>query len=163
MWMVAASSPLYITAGKPSPILSLWEDGKIVLPTSAAYDPGQQTLTLAYSNDASARIKLLQKEKYFRLQLLALDRRGVVNNIVWGPIHTTISKTIGDIIGVVHDDEWAIGILALADKTTQGPPADSDFGQMYYYIHSPDSAKYPVPAKYKEGERFSIGETASMT
>ena len=147
----------YLAAGKPSPILSLWEQGKSVLPISAAYDPAQQTLTLAYPNGASATVRVLEKDKYFRLQLLALDRRGMVNNIVWGPIHTTISKTIGDIIGVARDDEWAVGMLALNDKTTEGPPTDSDFGKMYYYIHSPDPMKYPVPGKYKEGERFSIG------
>jgi hypothetical protein len=147
----------YLAVGKPSPILSLYENGKSLLPTSATYNRGQHTLTLAYPNGASATVKVLEKEKYFRLQLVALQRRGTVNNIVWGPIHTTLSKTIGDIIGVVRDDEWAIGMLALDDRTTQGPPADSDFGQMYYYIHSPDPAKYPVPAQYTEGERFTIG------
>lgn len=147
----------YLASGKSSPILSLWENGESVHPLSASYDRTQQTLTLDYPNGASAKVKVLEKEKYFRLQLLALDQRGMVNNIVWGPVHTNISKTIGDIIGVVRDDDWAIGMLALDDRTTQGPPADGDLGQMYYYIHSPDPAKYPVPAKYAEGERFSIG------
>lgn len=147
----------YLAEGKPSPVLSLYERGKFVLPISASYDLSRQTLMLAYPNGATAKIKVLEQGKYFRLQLLALKRRGTVDDIVWGPIHTTISKTIGDIIGVVRDDEWAIGMLALDDKTTEGPPTPSDFGQMYYYIHSPDQVKYPVPAKYKEGERFSIG------
>lgn len=147
----------YLAAGRPSPVLSLYENGKYVLPASAAYDPVQHTLTLAYPNGAVATVKVVVKDNYVRLQLLALDRRGMVDNIVWGPIHTTISKTIGDIIGVVRDDEWAIGMLALDDKTTQGPPTNSDFGYMYYYIHSPDPVKYPVPAKYQEGERFPIG------
>jgi hypothetical protein len=152
-----SSGKEYLAPGKPSPILSLWENGKSVLPISAAFDPARQTLTLAYPNGASATVKVLEKGKYIRLQLLALDRRGTVNSIVWGPIHTTISKTIGDIIGVVRDDNWAIGMLALDDRTTQGPPMEDAPNQMYYYIHSPDPTKYPVPAKYKEGERFSIG------
>ena len=147
----------YLAAAKPSPILSLYENGKPILPSSAKYNRAKQTLTLAFPNGATATVAILQKEKYIRLQLLALDRRGGVDNVVWGPIHTTISQTIGDIIGVVRDGEWAVGMLALDDKTTQGPPAPSDFGQMYYYIHSPDPAKYPVPPEYKEGERFSIG------
>lgn len=147
----------YLAGGKPSPILSLYERGNYVFPSSAAYSAARQTLTLTYPNGALATVKVLAKGKYFRVQLLALQRRGMVNNIVWGPIHTTISKTIGDIIGVVRDGEWAIGMLALDDKTTQGPPVDSDLGQMYYYIHSPDPLKYPVPPPYKEGERFTIG------
>lgn len=147
----------YLAPGEPSPMLSLYEQGEFVLPDSAAYDASGHTLTLAYPNGASAKVKVLAKGKYFRFQLLSLERRGTVDDIVWGPIHTTISKTIGDIIGVARDDAWAIGMLALDDKTTEGPPTPSDFGQMYYYIHSPDPVKYPVPVKYKEGERFSIG------
>jgi hypothetical protein len=147
----------YLATGKPSPILSLYENGKYLLSSSARYHPAQQTFTLAYPNGASATVKVVEKAKYFRFQLLALDRRGTINNIVWGPIHTTVSKTIGDIIGVVRDDDWAIGMLALDDRTTQGPPTASDSGQAYYYIHSPDPVKYPVPARYQEGERFPIG------
>ncbi len=161
----------YLAAGKPSPILSL-HDAKLVLPSAATYDPAEQalilpsstaydaakqTLTLAYPNGAVATVKVLEKGKYVRLQLLALDQRGTVNDIVWGPIHTTISQTIGDIIGVVRDGTWATGMLALDDKTTQGPPVNDDFGQMYYYIHSPDPVKYPVPPPYREGQTFTIG------
>jgi hypothetical protein len=171
-FIARGSGKEYLSKNAPSPILSLYVASQevlpsvvsygpakqaLLLPASAAYDPAKQALTLAYSNGAIATINVTQKEKYVRLQLVALDHRGAVDDIVWGPIHTTISKTIGDIIGVVRDDDWAIGMLALDDKTTQGPPVADDFGRMYYYIHSPDPVKYPIPAKYHEGQTFSIG------
>ena len=110
----------YLAAGKSSPILSLYENGKPILPSSAKYNRAKQTLTLAYPNGATATVAVRQKEKYIRLQLLALDRRGSVDNIVWGPIHTTISQTIGDIIGVVRDGKWAVGMLALGRQNHAG-------------------------------------------
>ena len=80
-----------------------------------------------------------------------------MDNIVWGPLHTTVSKLIGDLIGVVRDDDWAIGMIGLDDNTIAGPVVDGDCYGMGYYIHSPDPVKYPLPPQYKEGQRFNIG------
>lgn len=147
----------YLAPGKPSPLLSLSANGRSLLPSSAKLAADNKTITLSYTNGAVATVSVVAKGQYVRFQLQSLERRGLVDNIVWGPVHTTISKTIGDILGVVRDHEWAIGMLALDDITTQGPPVDSDFGQMYYYVHSPDPVKYPVPEPFKEGQRFTIG------
>jgi len=97
------------------------------------------------------------RENYFRFQLLSLTPRGAVDNIVWGPLHTTVSKIIGDLIGVVREDDWAVGMMGLDDNTIAGPPVDGDCYGMGYYIHSPDPVKYPVPPEYKEGQWFNIG------
>jgi hypothetical protein len=80
-----------------------------------------------------------------------------VDNIVWGPVHTTISGKMGDIIGVVRDEDWAIGMMGLDDNTITGLPVEGDFQPMVYYIHSADPVKCPVPAQYKEGQRFNVG------
>ncbi len=48
-------------------------------------------------------------------------------------------------------------MLGLDDNTIAGPVVDGDCYGMGYYIHSPDPEKYPVPAKYKEGQWFNIG------
>ncbi|HET6248308.1 MAG TPA: hypothetical protein VFE47_11465 [Tepidisphaeraceae bacterium] len=151
----------YSPASHPSPLLSLHEDKQpndhLVLPASAIFHDQEQTVELKYPNGATAVVKVAAKEDYFRFQLVSLTRRGNVDNIVWGPVHTTIRGKIGDLIGVVRDDDWAIGLYGLDDNTIAGPVVDSDCYQMGYYIHSPDPAKYPVPAKYKEGQWFSVG------
>ncbi len=151
----------YSPAGHPSALMSLHEDGqannKLVLPVSANFRTGQGEIELKYSNGATAVIKVAQKDTYFRFQLVSLTPRGTVDNIVWGPINTTISKTLGDLIGVVRDDDWAIGLLGLDDNTIAGPVVDGDCYGMGYFIHSPDPVKYPVPPQYKEGQWFNIG------
>ncbi|WP_207226897.1 hypothetical protein [Cecembia calidifontis] len=42
--------------------------------------------------------------------------------IVWGPIPTNINKIIGETVGVVRGEEFAIGIQALNPKTLGGFP-----------------------------------------
>jgi hypothetical protein len=151
----------YSPAGHPSPLLSLHESGQpndqLVLPTSAVFHAEQGEIELKYPNGAIAVVKMAEKEDYFRFQLVSLNPRGSVDNIVWGPLHTTVSKLIGDIIGVVRDDDWAIGMLGLDDNTITGPVTDGDCAGMGYYVHSPDPMKYPLPPQYKEGQWFNIG------
>jgi hypothetical protein len=151
----------YSPAGHPSPLLSLHESGQpndqLVLPTSAVFHAKQGKIELNYPNGSVAVVKMAAKEDYLRFQLVSLNPRGSVDNIVWGPLHTTVSKLIGDIIGVVRDDDWAIGMLGLDDNTITGPVTDSDCAGMGYYIHSPDPVKYPLPPQYKEGQWFNIG------
>ncbi|HEY3325246.1 MAG TPA: hypothetical protein VGP72_32640 [Planctomycetota bacterium] len=160
----------YSPAGHPSPLLSLHESGqpneKLLPPVAASLRDGKNELELKYENGAVAIIKAAEKESYFRFQLVSLTPRGVapasvpagnVDNVVWGPLHTTVSKIIGDLIGVVREDDWAIGMLGLDDNTIAGPVTDGDCYGMGYYVHSPDPMKYPLPAKYKEGQWFNIG------
>ena len=151
----------YSPEGHPSPLLSLHEDGqpndKLLPPVSAEFRPDQREIELKYPNGATAVVKAEGKDTYFRFQLVSLTPRGTVDNIVWGPLHTTVSKLIGDLIGVVRNDDWAIGMYGLDDNTIAGPIVDGDCYGMGYYIHSPDPVKYPLPPQYKEGQWFNIG------
>ena len=151
----------YSPSGHPSPLLSLHESGqpndRLMLPTSAVFHAERGKIVLKYPSGSVAVVKMAAKEDYLRFQLVSLNPRGSVDNIVWGPLYTTVSKLIGDIIGVVRDDDWAIGMLGLDDNTITGPVTDSDCAGMGYYVHSSDPIKYPVPPPYKEGEWFNIG------
>jgi hypothetical protein len=151
----------YCPPGHPSPLLSLHESGQanetLICPKSAVFSESKGEFVLTFSNGASAVVKAAEKGDYLRFQLVSLAPRGAVDNIIWGPLHTTVSGKIGDIIGVVRDDDWAIGMYGLDDNTIAGPVVDGDCYSMGYYVHSPDPAKYPVPPQYKEGQRFSVG------
>ena len=43
-----------------------------------------------------------------------------IDAVIWGPYPTTISKIIGEIIGVVRNDNFALGIQVLNVKTLGG-------------------------------------------
>jgi len=151
----------YSPAGRPSPLLSLHENGQpngtLLAPVSAVFPTAQNQIELTYANGAVAIVAAEARDSYFRFQLLSLTPRGSVDNIVWGPLNTTVSKVIGDIIGVVRDDDWAIGLYGIDDNTIAGPVTDGDCYSMGYYIHSSDPVNAPLPAQYTEGQWFNIG------
>lgn len=150
----------YIAQGQSSPLLALhvWAKKQTFEPRSVAYNKAASEWTFQYENGSEAVVKITPKEQYFKMQLIDLKNRRGVDNVIWGPIKTTISKTIGELIGVVRDDHFAIGMFGLNDNTTTGLPANGDaLEMMHYYIHSPDPVKYPLPANLKEGQKFRIG------
>ena len=147
----------YCPEGDSSAVLSLSKNKGYILPASATFNAGNKQIVLHYPNGSVATVKVVQQSGYLKFELVSLAPRNDVDNIVWGPYKTTISKTIGEIISVVRDDHFAIGILALNDNTTSGPPVDGDMYQSCYIIHSPDPVKYPLPPDLKEGQRFRIG------
>lgn len=147
----------YCPAGKASALLSLYKGENYILPVAAAFNTLNKRITLRYPNGSVATVQTDEKGEYVRLKLVSLKPRNGVDNIVWGPYKLTISKIIGDILGVVRDDDFAFGILGLNDNTTSGPPTGGDMSFMYYFIHSPDPLKYPLPPNLKEGQTFTIG------
>lgn len=152
----------YCPGKHPSPVMSLHENGKpndvLLSPVSAKFQ--KDTIELKYAGGATAIVKYAAKDAYLRLELESLEPRGDVDNIVWGPLHTKIAGKIGDLIGVVRDDDWAIGMQGLDDNTISGPVVDGDCYTMGYFVHSPDPEN-PLPRKYKEGQWFNIGGNGS--
>ncbi|QJB31912.1 hypothetical protein HF329_11475 [Chitinophaga oryzae] len=147
----------YCPKGLTSALMSLCAGKQYLLPQQAVYNPQQHEMRLRYPNGSEALLRIDQRPEYLKLKLLSLTNREKVDNIVWGPYKTTISTLIGDVIGVVRNKEFAFGMLGLDDNTTSGPPSEGDLSFMYYFIHSPDPVKYPLPAHLKEGQTFSIG------
>lgn len=151
----------YCPGNHPSALLSLHESGepndKLLTPVSARFDFAKNVIELKYATGATAVVKAEAKETYLRFQLVSLTPRGKVDNIVWGPIQTKIAGKIGDMLGVVRDDDWAIGLYGLDDNTISGPVVDGDCYTMGYFIHSPNPEEVAVPRKYNEGQFFNIG------
>lgn len=145
----------YCPKGISSALLALEKSGEYLLPVSAKTK--SSNIILTYSNGTVCTVKVVPKGSYIRFELVSLSPRHDIDNIVWGPYKTNISKYIGDMVGVVHDQDFAFGVFSLNDNTTGGLPCDGDLFQWYYYVHSTDTIKYPVPADLKEGQRFRFG------
>ncbi|MDR3688032.1 MAG: hypothetical protein P4L46_01545 [Fimbriimonas sp.] len=147
----------YSPTGHSSPLLSLNIRDQLVSPTSAVYDAKTGIIQLGYPQGSVAIVRAVAKDRYFRFQLVSLTNRDAVDDVVWGPVHTAISKLIGDLIGVVRNDDWAIGMVGLDDNTIAGPAIPGECYGMRYYVHSPDPKNVPLPPQYKEGQWFNIG------
>lgn len=79
-------------------------------------------ITLIFENELEADIKVEEKESYFTFELISLTDKDSVDLIIWGPYATTINKIIGETVGVVRGEEYAMGIQSLNIKTLGGYP-----------------------------------------
>ncbi|MFC3880357.1 hypothetical protein ACFOSV_09235 [Algoriphagus namhaensis] len=110
----------YISVDTLSPVLSLRIDGKFQTPNSARYE--SEIIELDFDEGLVAKVKLETKEDYFTLELLSLSEIDRVDIAQWGPYGSTIDGVIGETVGVVRNDEFALGIQSLNIKTLGGYP-----------------------------------------
>ena len=116
-----ANGKNYLATGENAPLLRIrtgyeWEDA-----SKASWDEKTALLTLFYPvSKVAAEIKVIQNETHLVFGLVRWSPDKEVNAVTWGPFPTIIGQTIGEVIGVVRDGEYAIGIQALNTKTLGG-------------------------------------------
>ncbi len=115
-----ATGSNYLAEDSSTYLMSIRVDGEIRFPKSASLN--QDLLTLQFENDVTAGIKVTEKETHLVFELTTLTNKDVVELILWGPYQTTINKIIGETIGVVRGEDYALGIQSLNLKTLGGYP-----------------------------------------
>ena len=119
------NSKNYISTDTIAPLLSCMTNSKILYPVSASFE--SEILSVMFENNLEAKIKVEQKPTHITFELIEFNSPENIELIIWGPIPTTIKKIIGETVGVVRGDEFAIGIQALNPKTLGGYPwTDND-------------------------------------
>jgi len=81
-------------------------------------------LTYLFPEDLSVTLKVQNKGNFLRLELVSVSEKQKIEAILWGPFLTTIGETVGEFVGVVRNQVYAIGIQALNVKTTGGALID---------------------------------------
>lgn len=110
----------YILKDSLAPLMSVRIKNQMIHPKSALVK--DNIIRLDFENDVVANIKIERKDTHFTFELLSITNNNIIELIVWGPYPTSIQNTIGETIGVVRDDDFAIGIQALNIKTLGGYP-----------------------------------------
>jgi hypothetical protein len=105
-----------------APLLSIKMDGEITGPQKAEYVKNKHIISLQYPDNVQAAIKATEKESYLVFELVEMTAKERIELVIWGPYPTTIRKTIGETVGVVQGDKYALGIQALNPKTLGGYP-----------------------------------------
>jgi hypothetical protein len=149
----------YLAPGQPAPLLSVRVSGKLHAPDRAAWDDVSKRLTLHYAAaDVTATLSAEAKSSHVVFEVNDIQPSNRVELVLWGPFPTTIGEIIGEVVGVVRDPDFAIGIQALSAKTLGGYPAhesDSDGG-----YEADDTGAYAnLPAELKQKQTFR-GDTA---
>lgn len=146
----------YSVVAKPSPVLSIRIKGEILAPDGMTWDATTGTMRLQYrSAGVVAKLRVLNKHTHLTFELVDLRPKKDVELVLWGPYQTTIGKIVGETVGVVRDDRFALGIQALNIKTLGGYPNTED-DVMASYSHVDTTGPVPVTDSYR-------GDTAKPT
>jgi len=109
----------YVPEGRPGSLVRIRTgDGREIPPQRVA--AGKNGLTAAFEGGIELRIGFLEKPGYLRFEVTEAVHPEKIDAVLWGPINTTIGQTIGEVVGVVRDAEFAIGLQTLNTKTCGG-------------------------------------------
>ena len=124
----------YLYQGKDSPLLSARSHGAIIYPVKFNHLT-DSTFVLSFIDPAvTISVKYKCNDRYISFEVTGIQPDTAVDLVIWGPYPTTISKTIGETVGVVRDENYAIGIQALNIKTLGGYPTHEDDEEPAYDI-----------------------------
>ncbi len=111
----------YLYSDTTAPLLTLVSKKVHFIPSSLVYNKSSSTISLKYElAGVNIDIKVLSKKTHMVLEIVKATPEKNIDAIIWGPFPTTIKKTVGEVIGVVRDDEIAIGMQVLNVKTLGG-------------------------------------------
>lgn len=117
----------YLPPGETSPLVAIRINGAYENPASMTWDESTNLLTLSYPESKSTlSLQVTQKEKYITFEITDAQFEKDIELALWGPYATTISQIVGECVGVVRDENYAIGIQALNPKTIGGYPTTED-------------------------------------
>ena len=122
----------YVFQDSENALMAIQVAGRLEYPASMSYDELAKTYQLTYAeNKITARIKEYINDRYLSFELIELSDLEAVELVLWGPFKTAIKETIGETIGVVRNQEFAIGIQALNPRTLGGTPSSDDSTPSY--------------------------------
>jgi len=111
----------YLARGQECALLRLRVDGRFVTPSKMRWDADKKTMHLLFEPvGVEAKVRAAVKPTHVVLELVEVTPGGKADVVQWGPLPTTIKETVGEIVGVVRNGDFAIGLLGLNPKTQGG-------------------------------------------
>ncbi|WP_051836386.1 Ig domain-containing protein [Streptomyces sp. NRRL WC-3742] len=117
----------YVATGQgTAPLVSLMVGGQQVMPSAVTL--GQDN-TLVFTNSGAGveiDVALQEKATYTTLEVtnIVAPPDADVQTLLWGPLATNITQTLGESVGIVRDSAFAVGMKPLTDRTEGGWPRE---------------------------------------
>jgi hypothetical protein len=99
-------------------LVGIKSNGSILYPVG--FNAEGEHVSYLFPGELRVDLKVLNKGDYLRLEVVGVSDDKRTDAILWGPIKTTIGRPVGEFVGVVRNQKYAIGIQALNVKTTGG-------------------------------------------
>jgi hypothetical protein len=116
----------YLYPDTASVLLRLKTKGNWENPSAMIYDRSKQILSFRYPSQISIEVKASLYDTHIAFEIIGAKPMEKIERILWGSFATTINQTVGEIIGVVRNADFAIGIQALNLKTIGGFPFNDE-------------------------------------
>ena len=114
----------YLPAGTEGYLLRVKAGDEVLLPKSAKWKGDEVKVTFDKGIQVTMTVRV--KDAYLTFTVSDVKNEASVDALFYGPFPTTVNETIGEVIGVVRDGKYALGIQSLNAKTTGGKLANSD-------------------------------------
>lgn len=122
-----------LATNAPAPVLQVRVNGAFHAPDRADWDAASRTLSLRFDKPGvAARVAVDEKGSHVRMELKSVGpatpggTEPVVEVAAWGPFPTRLKRTVGEVVGVVREDGFALGIQSLNIKTLGGHPENDE-------------------------------------
>ncbi len=116
-----------IAPQQPALLIAVKTGGRIEAPSSAAFEKEPAVIRLHYRESGiKVDVAVQEKDSYIVFEVIQAEPLDAVDALLWGPYPVSINQTVGEVVGVVRDDEYAIGIQALNVKTIGGYPENDE-------------------------------------
>jgi hypothetical protein len=121
-----ASNTEYLAQGQKAPLLVVHvKDSTTLAPVTMKIDEAAKLLTLTFEGGSQIGVSYEQNDTHLTLEVVSATPQDKIPGVIWGSYPTTISETIGEVIGVVRNKDFAIGLQSLNIKTTGGFPRNN--------------------------------------
>ncbi|MBI2302102.1 MAG: hypothetical protein HYU66_24630 [Armatimonadetes bacterium] len=116
--------------GAHPPLLAIALPGRELGPT-ALVDRGNGKLELAYGDSGvTLHVTVTEKPTHLTFELTEVAGPTPVR-VIWGPLPTVITETVGGVVGVVRDRDFALGIQALNVQTVAGADRAGEVSRLF--------------------------------
>jgi hypothetical protein len=104
----------------PAALLTIHQGERRLEPTGVTVL--ENGVDLAYEDGIIAQVRVRSETTHIVFELAALTSADSFDVVVWGPYVTDMGEVIGETVGVVQADDFALGIQALNARTLGGYP-----------------------------------------
>jgi hypothetical protein len=116
-----SSGENYLYRDTIAPSITIIAGKNRFLPDKLTYDETTHLISVSFNEDEIGVDVLVSfRDDYLTFEVVKAEPADLIDGLVWGPVPTNISRIVGEIIGVVRDDEVALGLQVLNPKTLGG-------------------------------------------
>ncbi|MEV6583406.1 Ig domain-containing protein [Streptomyces sp. NPDC051582] len=143
-----------------APLVSLVIGGQQVKPTSLALGTDG---SLVFKNTAAGyevHVAVQDQSVYSTLTVTKViaPEGADVQTLLWGPIPTSVTQTLGESVGIVRNGDFAIGMKPLTDRTEGGWPREyTGMGWQNEVSGNPSNLQVAPLEQWSAGARTSWG------